>query len=47
MRWIDIGNADSNKHMIAINEALGFRVRGPGWVSYVKNFSSERITPIA
>jgi RimJ/RimL family protein N-acetyltransferase len=45
VRRIDTGNADSNKHMIAINEALGFRVRGPGWVSYVKTFSSERIAP--
>jgi RimJ/RimL family protein N-acetyltransferase len=43
VRRIDTGNADSNKHMIAINEALGFRVRGPGWVSYVKTISSERI----
>jgi RimJ/RimL family protein N-acetyltransferase len=46
VRWIDTGNADSNKHMIAINEALGFRVREPGWVSYVKIFSSKRIAPI-
>jgi RimJ/RimL family protein N-acetyltransferase len=44
IRRIDTGNADSNKHMIAINEALGFRVHGPGWVSYDKNLSSERIT---
>jgi hypothetical protein len=44
---IDTGNANSNQHMIAINEALGFRVCGPGWVSYVKTFPSERIAPTA
>jgi RimJ/RimL family protein N-acetyltransferase len=44
IRRIDTGNAGSNKHMIAINEALGFRVHGPGWVSYDKPLSSERIT---
>jgi GNAT superfamily N-acetyltransferase len=25
------GNAESNKHMIAVNEALGFQLYGPGW----------------
>jgi RimJ/RimL family protein N-acetyltransferase len=40
---IDTGNAGSNRHMIAINEALGFRVHGPGWVSYDKTISPERI----
>lgn len=34
VRTIDTGNAASNKHMIAVNEALGYRVHGPGWVSY-------------
>lgn len=43
MRRIDTGNAGSNKHMIAINEALGFRVHGPGSVTYDQNLSSERI----
>lgn len=33
VRRIDTGNAASNKHMIAVNEALGYQVRGPGWVS--------------
>jgi RimJ/RimL family protein N-acetyltransferase len=41
MRWlaetepklerIETGNADSNRHMIAINEALGYQLAGPGW----------------
>lgn len=43
VRRIDTGNADSNRHMIAINEALGFRVHGPGWVTYDKTLSSQRI----
>lgn len=47
VRTIDTGNADSNRHMIAINEALGFRVLGPGWVSYDKTISSERIVATA
>ena len=34
VRKIDTGNAAANKHMIAVNEALGYRVYGPGWVSY-------------
>ena len=25
------GNAESNKHMIAVNETLGFELYGPGW----------------
>jgi hypothetical protein len=29
--------------MISINEALGFRVHGPGWVTYDKIISPERI----
>jgi GNAT superfamily N-acetyltransferase len=33
LRWIDTGNAESNHHMIAINEALGYRVKARylGW----------------
>jgi GNAT superfamily N-acetyltransferase len=33
LRWIDTGNAESNRHMIAINEALGYQVlcRHLGW----------------
>lgn len=33
VRWIDTGNAESNAHMIAINEALGYEVmtRYLGW----------------
>jgi GNAT superfamily N-acetyltransferase len=41
MRWlaeaepklerIETGNADSNQHMIAINEALGYQLADPGW----------------
>jgi len=34
VRKIDTGNAAANKHMIAVNEALGYRVYGQGWVSY-------------
>jgi hypothetical protein len=33
-RLIDTGNAATNEHMIAVNETLGYRVRGPGWASY-------------
>jgi GNAT superfamily N-acetyltransferase len=29
---IETGNADSNRHMIAINEALGYRLADPGWL---------------
>jgi GNAT superfamily N-acetyltransferase len=28
IRWIETYNADSNKHMIAVNEALGYQVTG-------------------
>jgi RimJ/RimL family protein N-acetyltransferase len=28
---IETGNADSNRHMIAINEALGYQLADPGW----------------
>jgi RimJ/RimL family protein N-acetyltransferase len=28
---IETGNADSNQHMIAINEALGYQLADPGW----------------
>jgi len=33
VRWIDTGNAESNRHMIAINEALGYQImaRHIGW----------------
>lgn len=33
LRWIDTGNAESNHHMIAINEALGYQIlsRHMGW----------------
>jgi GNAT superfamily N-acetyltransferase len=34
LRQIDTGNADSNAHMIAVNEALGFQLSGPDWVLY-------------
>jgi GNAT superfamily N-acetyltransferase len=34
LRVIDTGNADSNAHMIAVNEALGFQLSGPDWVLY-------------
>jgi hypothetical protein len=43
IRQIDTGNAASSRHMISINEALGFRVHGPGWVTYDKTISPERI----
>jgi hypothetical protein len=29
--WIETGNADSNEHMIAVNEALGFESLEPFW----------------
>jgi GNAT superfamily N-acetyltransferase/RimJ/RimL family protein N-acetyltransferase len=29
---IETGNADSNRHMIAINETLGYELAGPGWL---------------
>lgn len=28
---IGTGNAESNKHMIAVNETLGYQLYGPGW----------------
>ncbi|HEX8005224.1 MAG TPA: GNAT family N-acetyltransferase, partial [Trebonia sp.] len=28
---IETGNADSNQHMIAINEMLGYQLAEPGW----------------
>jgi GNAT superfamily N-acetyltransferase len=28
---VETGNADSNRHMIAINEALGYQLADPGW----------------
>jgi RimJ/RimL family protein N-acetyltransferase len=31
LEQIETGNADANEHMIAVNEALGFTVRDPGW----------------
>lgn len=33
VRWVDTGNAESNRHMIAINEALGYKImdRGLAW----------------
>lgn len=33
LRWIDTGNASGNRHMIAVNETLGYQVSGPGMVS--------------
>jgi GNAT superfamily N-acetyltransferase len=42
LRHIDTGNAASNQYMIAVNETLGYRVFGPGWVSYEKSLSPER-----
>jgi RimJ/RimL family protein N-acetyltransferase len=32
--WIETGNADSNEHMIAINETLGFKPWEPFWQWY-------------
>jgi GNAT superfamily N-acetyltransferase len=29
---IETGNADSNRHMIAINETLGYELASPGWL---------------
>jgi RimJ/RimL family protein N-acetyltransferase len=33
LTWVDTGNAESNRHMIAINETLGYRIvaRNIGW----------------
>jgi len=33
VRWIDTWNAESNAHMIAVNEALGYSIvaRGVTW----------------
>ena len=33
LEWIETGNASGNEHMIAVNEALGFTVRGGGFHS--------------
>jgi RimJ/RimL family protein N-acetyltransferase len=50
MRWlaeaepklerIETGNASTNKHMIAVNEALGFRVAEAGCQCYELGVSS-------
>jgi len=32
LEQVDTGNADSNKWMIAVNEALGYEVRDPPWM---------------
>lgn len=32
--WIATGNAAINKHMISVNEQLGYRVIEPGWRTY-------------
>jgi GNAT superfamily N-acetyltransferase len=34
LRWIETDNAAVNRHMIAVNEALGYRIHEPGMVSY-------------
>ena len=34
LEWISTGNATANEHMIAVNEALGYRVVAPGWRFY-------------
>jgi RimJ/RimL family protein N-acetyltransferase len=34
LRRIDTGNASSNAHMIAVNDALGYELSGPDWVIY-------------
>jgi GNAT superfamily N-acetyltransferase len=34
LEFIATGNAATNKHMIAVNEELGYRVVEPGWRSY-------------
>lgn len=47
IRRIDTGNAASSRHTISTNEALGFRVHGPGWVTDDKTISPERIAACA
>jgi hypothetical protein len=34
LEWIATGNAATNKHMIAVNEQLGYKVVEPGWRFY-------------
>jgi hypothetical protein len=34
LEWIATGNAATNKHMIAVNEQLGYKVVEPGWRIY-------------
>ena len=34
LEWIVTGNAATNKHMIAVNEQLGYKVVEPGWRFY-------------
>jgi GNAT superfamily N-acetyltransferase len=34
LEWIATGNAATNKHMIAVNEQLGYKVVEPGWRNY-------------
>ena len=34
LEWIATGNAATNKHMIAVNEQLGYKVAEPGWRIY-------------
>lgn len=34
LRWIETDNAAVNRHMIAVNEALGYRIHEPAMVSY-------------
>jgi hypothetical protein len=43
VRRIDTANAASSRHMILINEVLGFRVHGSGKVTDDKTISPERI----
>jgi GNAT superfamily N-acetyltransferase len=42
LRRIDTGNADSNTHMIAVNDALGYELSGPAWVLY--QVPAEKVT---
>ena len=39
---IETGNAATNKHMIAVNEQLGYKVVEPGWRSYEMNVADMR-----
>jgi GNAT superfamily N-acetyltransferase len=34
VEWIETGNAATNKHMIAVNQQLGYQVVEPGWRAY-------------